>query len=645
MTSESSAGRDGHGRHESGEVGLRQLLESTRSPLPDASTGWADDSTPTQPLRTTARVQPPRRPPVSEAATERWSRRQEPRPQSQPEVSGSPKAPLVKKIGIGIGAFIAVAGSVYVADLLLSAGEVPRGVEVAGVSVGGLDTATADTRLRAVLGPRSGHELPVQIADMQTKLLPSTAGLEVDWATTWERIGSQPLNPVTRLTSLFTTRAVPIASVVDNSALDRQLTALRVHDRPTVEGTIRFEGGRPVAVPPVPGRVLDEPAARAALIDNWIYGTLIDLPETAAPMTVRPEAVDRALREVAEPAVRAPITFAGNGAAAKLEPEQIATILSFAPDGNGGLAATFNQELATGLLAPQLAASEVEAKDATFSLAGGAAKVVPAIVGDKINWPKTLEQLPNLVVMPQERTAHAVYEKVDPKLTTEAAQGLGVTDVMGQFTTNGFSGPSGVNIRVVARKVNGAIVKPGDTFSLNDFTGPRGTAEGYVESGIIDHGRPSTAVGGGISQFATTLYNASYFAGLEDAGHTEHSYYISRYPAAREATVFDGAIDLRFRNNTPNGVYIETLTTDSDVTVRLWGTKTVDVESITGERDKPTEPKTVTLPKGKDCIASEGAPGFTVSDTRVITDHKTGREVSRATRTVKYDPIPVVKCE
>jgi vancomycin resistance protein YoaR len=362
-------------------------------------------------------------------------------------------------------------------------------------------------------------------------------------------------------------------------------------------------------------------------------------------MTVRPDAVDRALREVATPAVQAPITFVGKDATGRLEPEQIAAILSFTPDGHGGLAATFNQEAAIGLLAPQLAAAEVEAKDATFSMTGSVAKVVPAIIGEKINWPKTLEQLPNLIVAPQERAAQVIFEKAEPKLTTEAAQALGVTDVMGQFTTNGFSGPSGVNIRVVARKVNGAIVKPGDTFSLNDFTGPRGAAEGYVESGIIDHGRPSTAVGGGISQFATTLYNASYFAGLEDAGHTEHSYYISRYPAAREATVFDGAIDLRFRNNSATGVYIETLTTDSEVTVRLWGTKTVSVESTTGERTKPTEPNTVNLPKGKDCIASEGAPGFTVSDTRVITDGKTGREVSRATRTVKYDPIPIVKCE
>jgi len=71
----------------------------------------------------------------------------------------------------------------------------------------------------------------------------------------------------------------------------------------------------------------------------------------------------------------------------------------------------------------------------------------------------------------------------------------------------------------------------------------------------------------------------------------------------------------------------------------------VNVESITGDKSKPTEPTTVKLPKGKDCIAAEGAPGFTISDTRVITDRKSGKEVSKTTRTVKYDPIPIVKCE
>jgi vancomycin resistance protein YoaR len=615
------------------EVGLRQLLLSDRSHEPDRLVEWAGDSAPTQPLQAGRRPVPP-------------TPRRAPGP--RPTSSSPPKRfniAVVRRAGIAVGAVLAVAGIGYAVDWVVSSGDVPRGTVVAGVDIGGMDKPAAEAALRAELEPRSGRELPLRIGDVQTRLVPSAAGLAVDWDGTWSRIGTQPLNPITRLTSLFTSRNVAIASTIDEPTLQRQLTDLRVHDRPSVEGTIRFDKAEAVAVPPVPGRVLDLAAAREALIDKWITGAPLDLPVVPAPLNVRPEAVDKALREIAQPAVRTTITFAGKGAAAALDPEQIASVLSFAPDGQGGLAVTVDQDAATGLLAPQLAASEVEPKDATFSLSGSKPTVVPAVVGDKVNWPKTFEQFTALLVTPGERIGQAVYERVEPKLTTEAAQGLGVVETMGSFTTNGFSGPSGVNIRTVAKKVDGAIVQPGETFSLNDFTGPRGTAEGYVESGIIDHGRPSTAVGGGISQFATTLYNAAYFAGLEDVDHTEHSYYISRYPAAREATVFDGVIDLNFRNNTQTGVYIQAFATDSEITVRLWGTKTVDVESVTGERTKPTEPTSIKLPKGKDCIATEGAPGFTVSDTRIITDRKTGREVSRKTRTVKYDPVPVVTCE
>ncbi len=577
---------------------------------------------------------------------QRWDNARRSRPRPGPGDSGPWwRKTAIRRAGIAAGAVIAVGGLGYAVDAVLSSGDVPRGVVVAGIDVGGMDVDEADAKLRASLDGRAGQELPLQIGDVRAELTPSAAGLAVDWEGTWDRIGGQPINPFARVVSFFGTREVSVVSSVDEAALDRQLAALRVHDRPTVEGTIQFQNGKPVAIPPVPGRVLDMPAARNALIDNWTEGGTLELPVVPAPLTVRPEAVQTALHDIAEPAVRGDVVFTGKGGDAVLTPEQIATVLSFAPDGQGGLAANYDLNAATAILAPQLAKSEVEAKDATFAVSGGAPRVVPAVVGDKINWPKTLEQLPTLLASAQQRSAAAVYEKIEPKLTTEAAQGLGIVEQMGAFTTSGFSGPSGVNIRTVAQKVNGAVVKPGETFSLNEFTGPRGTAEGYVESGIIDHGRPSTAVGGGISQFATTLYNAAYFAGLEDAGHTEHSYYISRYPAAREATVFDGAIDLKFRNNTQTGVYIETFATGSEITVRLWGTKTVDVESITGEKTKPTEPNTITLPKGKDCIASEGAPGFTITDTRVITDRKTGREVSRATRTVKYDPIPVVKCE
>ncbi|MET9488882.1 VanW family protein [Nocardia sp. NPDC006630] len=550
-----------------------------------------------------------------------------------------------RRVGIAAGVLIAAGGIAFAVDWSLSSGHVPRGVQVAGVDIGGQDRSQAQTRLETILNPRAVQPLTVTIGDFRTDLVPHDAGLTLDWDETWDRIGGQPVNPFIRVWSFFGTRKVEPATMIGYGALNRQLNALRAHDRQPVEGGIVFDQGRPAPVRPVPGRVLDVPAARTALVDHWADGSVLDLPVTETHARVRAEAVDQAMREIAQPAVRAPVTFTGKGGNAVLEPAQLAAVLSFHPNDQGGLALSYDGAALTGALAPQLKSTEVEPKDATFALSGSRASVVPAVVGETINWDKTFEGLPTLLAAPGDRSKAVVYQPAQPGLTTADAEKLGVAQVIGSFTTGGFSGPSGVNIRTVARKVDGALVRPGDTFSLNDFTGTRGVAQGYVESGIINNGRPDVAVGGGISQFATTLYNAAYFAGLEDAGHTEHSYYISRYPAAREATVFDGAIDLKFRNNTPYGVYIETVAGDSELTVRIWSTKTVEVESITGKRTKPTEPETVTLPKGKNCIPSDGAPGFTTSDTRVIRAADTGKEISRHTRTVKYDPIPIVNCE
>lgn len=200
----------------------------------------------------------------------------------------------------------------------------------------------------------------------------------------------------------------------------------------------------------------------------------------------------------------------------------------------------------------------------------------------------------------------------------------------------------------MAEKVNGAIVKPKETFSLNKYTGPRGTAQGYVEAGIIENGIPGTAVGGGISQFATTLYNAYYYAGMKDAGHREHSYWITRYPKGREATVFmdnagNSLIDIAFTNPDDTGVAIQTIWTPSSIKIVLWGTKNYDVTGSTSGDFNPTQPQEKKVNKAG-CTPSNGAPGFSVTDTRTITDRRTGQSRNES-RTVRYDPQFKIVCE
>jgi vancomycin resistance protein YoaR len=562
-----------------------------------------------------------------------------------PRLPGQRKG--LRRTLIVAGAVVGALGVVYAIDLLLSSGDVPRGVTVAGVDVGGMDKAAAEQALHRELDSRMAKPLDVKIGDAAETLDPAKAGLKLDWAATLEQAGSQPLNPITRLTSLFTTREVGVITSRDDSALNTAIEGLRTKTaREPKEGGITFEGANPVAVQPQSGQQLDVDAARQKILDNWLNGAGVELPVKTTPVKLSADAVNTALEQIVKPAVSGPVIVKGEGKDATLEPAAIAGALVIEP-GDGALNVRLDQAKVVAAVQPQLASTEKEGKDAAIVFEGGMPTVQPSQDGKAVNWDGSFGGLMDVLKKTSAREVKAQYATKPAKVTTDQANQLGIKEVVSEFTTAGFAADSGKNIRQVATKVNGAIVKPGETFSLNGFTGPRTAAQGYVEAGVIKDGAPGREVGGGISQFATTLYNASYFAGMKDAGHKEHSYYISRYPAAREATVFQNpsgasVIDLKFTNDTQTGVAIQTIWTPSNITVRLWGTKQFIVDSIPGERTSFVEPQEKPGP-AQNCSGTGGIRGFTTSDTRVIKD-LAGKELRRNTRTVHYNAQPKIIC-
>jgi vancomycin resistance protein YoaR len=569
----------------------------------------------------------------------------------QPGDEQGAKGKRLRKAGIIAGAVFGALVVLYGVDLLMSSGEVPRGVTVAGVDVGGKSQEDAERTLRETIEPRLDEPVKLRGGDVDAEVEAADAGLTIDWAATLDHTGEQPLNPITRLVSLFgSSEEMGVVTTTDDKKLDAAVEALRPKiDREPAEGTVKFEGVNPVAVDPKPGQKLDAAGARQALVDQWASGEPVALPVSITKVKTTAAGVKKAVDEVAKPAVAAPVIVHGEGKDATIEPAVIAGSLVFKPaDSGGGLTASIDQKKLAAAVGPQLASTEVEGKDAQIVFSSGAPTVEPSVDGKGIDWAKTLTPVMDVLKKSDGRELKAEYAPKPAKVTTDAANKLGIKEVIGEFTTRGFASDSGVNIRTVAAEVDGAIVKPGETFSLNGFTGPRTRAQGYVEAGVIKEGAPGREVGGGISQFATTLYNASYFAAMKDAGHKEHSYYISRYPAAREATVFqnhDGSsvIDLKFTNESDTGVAIQTIWTSSSITVKLWGTKKYEVESVTGGRSNETPPQEKPGP-AENCHASNGAPGFTTSDTRIIREVGTGREVSRQTRTVRYNPQPKIVC-
>ncbi|MCP2254582.1 Vancomycin resistance protein YoaR, contains peptidoglycan-binding and VanW domains [Prauserella aidingensis] len=545
-------------------------------------------------------------------------------------------------------AVVGVLALVYVVDVFATSGDVPRGTVVAGVEVGGMSRADAEDKLRSELEPRMTQPVQYRAGDVDSEFDPRQAGLRLNWQETLDRAGDQPLNPFSRIASLFSEREVDVVTETEPNQLENALVSVQeTVDREPVEGTIRFEDATPEAVEPKNGQKLDVAGAENVITRDWADGKRITLPVDSTPVSVSSEDVQAMLRDVAEPAVSAPVVVRGEGADGILEPEEIAAALSFTPE-NGKLTPKIDRKKMAEGVQEELSDTVQKGRDAEIVFEGGKPTVKPSKDGKRIKWKETFQPLMDVLQRDEQREIEAAYEKKEPETTTKEAKQLGVKEVIGEFTTGGFAPDSGVNIRRVAEEVNGAIVKPGETFSLNQHTGPRTKAQGYVEAGIIEDGAPGKAVGGGISQFATTLYNASYFAGMTDAGHQEHSYYISRYPEGREATVFqtpDGAsvIDLAFTNNLPNGVAIQTIWTPNDITIKLWGTKKYDVQSRTGDRTDVVKPKEKKGPEGEECSPSNGAPGFTVTDTRILRDLQSGA-VNEETRTVKYNPQPKIVC-
>lgn len=548
-------------------------------------------------------------------------------------------------LGVLLGVLIA-GGVAFAIDHAVNGDKVPRGVAVGGVEIGRMDRADAQAKLERDLKDKVTAPIKVRAGELETAVLPAEAGITPNWKATVDSTGKMSYNPITWVMDFFRQREIPISSDADPQLLDAavQRIAEDLHREPA-DASINLSEGKAELIPAVTGQSVEPRWVEADLLSEWLNPDGIDLEAKKNPPAIDDSVAQKIINGPAKRALSAPIVLHGqDGIDGVIPPERMGEILHFhAEPDTKKIRPEVDVEAAHGILNEALAETEKDRQNARIGYSGGQRVITPHVDGLKINWEESLADFPERVIGDSSKEWDASYVADPASFTTEDAQHATFDEVVGEFSTSGFAAASGHNIKLTAATVNGAIVAPGEIFSLNGYTGPRGTAQGYVESGIILNGHADKAVGGGISQFATTLYNAAYFAGMQDVAHTAHSYYISRYPAGREATVYEGAIDLQFKNTSPYPVRIDTFFGDGSITVKLMGVKTVTVESVNGGRWAPTQPKRITL-SGSDCVPSGGAPGFTTSDTRIIRD-LAGNEVSRNTTTTVYDPSPIVRCE
>ena len=513
-----------------------------------------------------------------------------------------------------------------------SPSKIPAGVTIAGVSVGGLTPSAAQQLLERRAAALENVPVIFFSGSKRWKITPHRLGVEADWAAAVDAARRQgeglgPLRGFQRVrVRVFGADIAPPAQVYE-PALEYQLGQMALElDQPNREAAIVLNGLTPVLVEGQAGRKLNGDRAAATIV-----GALASLSRAETPLpvdvervTVTAEDLQPALVQTRR-ALSAPIRLELGKTWWRLRQARIAELLALPRDGSrklaiGGRRAEAWFERFGGRVGKP-------PSDARFrSNSNGDIVITPSSDGIKLDVAATSREILGAALAPPaSRVGDVVVAKHSPELTTAKARGLGITRVLASYSTY-YSGTADrtQNLQLAVKLLDGTLVAPGGTFSLNEAVGPRTLERGFRLAPVIVGNEYEEDVGGGVSQVATTVFNAAWEAGVKVIERNPHSLYISRYQLGRDATVNYPDLDLKFRNDTGDWMVVLGASGSNGIAISLAGTPTgrrVVSEAgplvVTG---KPPE-KRVKDPKltvGTEVVEELGSSPQSVSVTRTV---------------------------
>ncbi|MGH8977084.1 MAG: VanW family protein [Acidimicrobiia bacterium] len=566
---------------------------------------------------------------------------------------------VLRGAAFALGGVLLVAFFLAVLERVVYSGDVMPGVRVDGVDVEGKSEDAAFTEISALAADLETQPLRATLGDRELVANASILEMDVDELATLERArrAGRSGNPIEQTlgTVLRRVRTEEVPLVVDYSqpGLDGLLDGWqREAANGGVEGNLQFEGTIVIPVEPVGGTGLLRKEAEALVARELASPARdsITLPVGDVEPSISKAEVERAAAE-ARVLLTGNHDLLMNGLTLSITPEQLATALATRVDGRR-LALVINPDQLRTTLGAALAAVEQAPADASFQVtAANTVEVVPSATGRQVDLVSVADE-----ILAGNRSINAPVIETPPARDTAWAQSLGIKEQVSTFTTRHNSGEERVkNIHRGADLLNNTVVEPGATFSLNDTLGPRTAERGFVVAPVF-YGEFTEDVGGGVSQLATTTFNAVFWGGYEDVYHKPHTIYISRYPMGREATVNYPSVDLKFRNDSSTGVLIRTSYSANSITVTFYGDKEGKVVREEGRRvlaeypieEQPYEcPGPSGLDKGNLCaglaagarrLAEAGHGGIDVEFFRVI--ERPGEEPARERFFWRYKMFP-----
>lgn len=530
--------------------------------------------------------------------------------------ASAPRVPWRRGAFTFLVTFVAI--SVFAASFAagyarLHNGRALPGVEVAGVSLAGLDRRAAEAELRQALPSLSSGALVIDLNGVQSAVPYAAFGrdydlqLMLDQALSLGRGGSILDQLQEQLRILL--NGVSVAPTVDwnSAALAREVAALAyAAESPAVDATLTRVDGRYVVTPSVEGRDVDVEGAVAAALVAVDNTSPTDSAISIQASTILP-AVNtgqaQAAANLAESVVAGDLRVAGAELSTAITSDVLRGWVRLdAGPAAGDWQLVIEREPVEQFVANYAFETDIGARNATFGFVSAEISVIPSEDGRATDVAATTNNIMAALQARADGTPSSdvalALAPVAPTFTTADAQAIAPrVSKLSEWTTNFEPGPlngNGVNIQIPTGIIDGYVVEPGSTFDFLDVIGPI-TSPPYTSGAAIRNGRTimDGVLGGGMCSCSTTVFNAAMRAGLEIRARRNHSYYITRYPVGLDATVWISSARSRqtmsFVNDLQYPVLIRGINNPGGVTFEMYGVddgRTVELSEPRIENEK-----------------------------------------------------------
>ncbi len=544
--------------------------------------------------------------------------------------SAAPKVVHLRRrvILYAVGGVVLVIGSFVVYVAAYSSTVLPH-VSVAGASVSGKTLPGAVEVVERQV--ESTIDLPIRLKldDKTTEIHAADMGLVIDAEATAERayaLGRQEsfLRSLwDDLVQIAKQTDIPFVMTYDTGKLDKLVADFATTvDQPEVNAGVKVDGGKVVETSASVGHRVDQVEIKSVVLARWQNGTPgeIVVSREAVQPTITTGNTSEAIKQ-AEQLRTVKTILKAEGKDYTVPQATLDSMITSEVD-QGVIRASLNGEVVKQWLnkiAPQV---NVEAQEAKLAMSGEKVTIfAPGKEGRVINIDVTKDKMTEAVRAYIKEgksdkiiTAAAEITVTKPQVTDQNISSLGIEELVSSGTTSFVGSPENRkhNIAVGAKALNGILVKPGEEFSVLKNLGKIDGASGYLPELVIKVDKTEPEFGGGLCQVSTTLFRSALNAGLKITERRNHRYRVSYYepPVGKDATIYEGSPDLKFVNDTPSYLLIQSHIEGTKITFDIYGKKD-------GRRNEQTDPVVydVTSPPEPEYIQTDTLPEGTTKQT------------------------------